>query len=206
MLVQADDAVLNRLRNQVADLMVAHPAFRALKAHHGHREPPAGHPSSVARETQFAEAFGPGTPAAAAPDADQALNTQMRIWLLAPRIKFPLMSAPLTSVQWLVRAEDARLDAAAMNDPQGKRMMLVMAASYERLAAHAMCLERSGLPHEGARTDFQLRGSEAHPAVGSARRVASLFDYPRHRLRGVRALAIASAEGKSYTIANSVTA
>ena len=35
MLVQADDAVLNRLRNQVADLIVAHPAFRALKAHHG---------------------------------------------------------------------------------------------------------------------------------------------------------------------------
>jgi hypothetical protein len=36
MLVQADDAALNRLRNQVADLIVAHPAFRALKAHHGH--------------------------------------------------------------------------------------------------------------------------------------------------------------------------
>jgi hypothetical protein len=47
------------------------------------------------------------------------------------------MSAPLTAVQWLVRAEEARLDAAAMNDPQAKRMMLVMAAGYERLAAHA---------------------------------------------------------------------
>ena len=76
------------------------------------------------------------------------------------------MSVPLTSVQWLVRAEDARLDAAAMNDPQAKRMMLVMAAGYERLAAHAKWLERSGLPHEGARTDFQLRGLRAHPAVG----------------------------------------
>jgi len=73
------------------------------------------------------------------------------------------MSAPLTSVQWLVRAEDARLDAAAMNGPQGKRMMLVMAASYERLAALAMCLERSGLPHEGAPTDFQLRGPRGTP-------------------------------------------
>ena len=62
-----------------------------------------------------------------------------------------VMSAPLTSVQWLVRAEDARLDAAAMNDPQVKRLMLVMATSYERLAAHAVCLERSGLPHEGCR-------------------------------------------------------
>jgi hypothetical protein len=70
------------------------------------------------------------------------------------------MSAPLTSVQWLVRAEDARLDAAAMNDPQAKRMMLVMAAGYE---AHAVWLERSGLPHEGTRTDFQLRGLRGTP-------------------------------------------
>ena len=70
------------------------------------------------------------------------------------------MSAPLTSVQWLVRAEDARLDAAAMNDPQAKRMMLVMAAGYE---AHAVYLERSGLPHEGPRTDFQLRGLRGTP-------------------------------------------
>ena len=68
-----------------------------------------------------------------------------------------------TSVQWLVRAEDARLDAAAMNDPQVKRMMLVMAAGYERLAAHAVCLEQSGLPHEGARADFQLRGVRGTP-------------------------------------------
>ena len=73
------------------------------------------------------------------------------------------MSAPLTAVQWLVRAEDARLDAAAMNDPQAKRMMLVMAAGYERLAAHAVSLERSGLPHEGARADFQLTGFRGTP-------------------------------------------
>jgi hypothetical protein len=73
------------------------------------------------------------------------------------------MSAPLTSVQWLVRAEDARLDAAAMNDLQVKRIMLVMAAGYERLAAHAMHLERSGLPHEEARTDFRLRGVRGTP-------------------------------------------
>ena len=70
---------------------------------------------------------------------------------------------PLTSVQWLVRAEDARLDAAAMIDPQVKRIMLVMAAGYERLAAHAVCLEQSGLPHEGARADFQLRGVRGTP-------------------------------------------
>ena len=74
-----------------------------------------------------------------------------------------IMSAPLTSVQWLVRAEDARLDAAAVNDPQVKRMMLVMAAGYERLAAHAVCLEQSGLPHEGARADYQLRRVRGTP-------------------------------------------
>jgi hypothetical protein len=66
-------------------------------------------------------------------------------------------------VQWLVRAEDARRHAAAMNDPQGKRVMLVMAAGCERLAVYTMCLERSGLPHEGARTDFQLRGLRGTP-------------------------------------------
>jgi hypothetical protein len=47
-----------------------------------------------------------------------------------------------------------------MNDPQAKRMMLVMAAGYE---AHAVWLERSGLPHEGTRTDFQLRGLRGTP-------------------------------------------
>jgi hypothetical protein len=73
------------------------------------------------------------------------------------------MSAPLTSVQWLIRAEDARRDAAATKDPQVKRIMLVMAAGYERLAAHAMYLEQSGLPHEGARTDFQFRGVRGTP-------------------------------------------
>jgi hypothetical protein len=69
------------------------------------------------------------------------------------------MSASLTSVQWLVRAEDARLDAAAMNDPQAKRMMLMMVAGYERLAAHAMHLERSGLPHEGGELTSNSGGS-----------------------------------------------
>jgi hypothetical protein len=33
--------------------------------------------------------------------------------------------------------------------PASEAIMLVMAAGYERLAAHAMGLERSGLPHEG---------------------------------------------------------
>jgi len=47
-----------------------------------------------------------------------------------------------------------------MDDPRAKRMMLMMAAGYE---AHAVWLERLGLPHEGARTDFQLRGIRGTP-------------------------------------------
>jgi len=56
------------------------------------------------------------------------------------------MSTPLTSGQWLVRAEDARLDAAAMDDPRAKRMMLMMAAGYE---AHAVWLEAIGSATRG---------------------------------------------------------
>jgi hypothetical protein len=58
LLVQADDAVLNRLCNQVADLMVAHSAFRALKAHHGHNLPLLAH-HPVASEIRFAKARTP---------------------------------------------------------------------------------------------------------------------------------------------------
>jgi hypothetical protein len=73
------------------------------------------------------------------------------------------MSVPLSAVQWLVRAEEARLDAAVTGDAQAKRMMLVMAAGYERLAAHVRSLERSGLPHEVASADFQIRGIRGAP-------------------------------------------
>ena len=73
------------------------------------------------------------------------------------------MSAPLSAVQWLVRAEEARLDAAAMDDLQARRMMLAMAVGYERLAAHTSSLDRSGLPHETARADFQIRGIRGTP-------------------------------------------
>jgi hypothetical protein len=73
------------------------------------------------------------------------------------------MSAPLSAVQWLVRAEDARLDAAEMNDPQARRMMLILATGYERLAAHTRFLDRSGLPHEVARADFRLSGFRGTP-------------------------------------------
>lgn len=74
-----------------------------------------------------------------------------------------MMTAPLTAVQWLVRADDARLDAATTNDLQVKRMMLAMAAGYERLAAHVRSLERSGLPQEVARADFRVNGIRGTP-------------------------------------------
>jgi hypothetical protein len=37
------------------------------------------------------------------------------------------------AVLWLIQAEDARLDAATMNNLEAKRIMLVTAASYERM-------------------------------------------------------------------------
>jgi hypothetical protein len=73
------------------------------------------------------------------------------------------MSVLLSAVQWLVRAEEARLDAATMHDPEVRRMTLLMAAGYERQAEHAASLERWGLPHERPRADFQLRGFRGTP-------------------------------------------
>ena len=73
------------------------------------------------------------------------------------------MSVPLSAVQWLVRAAEARLNAATMHDPQARRMTLLMAAGYERQAKHAVSLEGWGLPHEGPRADFQLRGFRGTP-------------------------------------------
>ena len=75
------------------------------------------------------------------------------------------MSAPLSTLQWLVRADEARIDAAAIPDPQARRMMLLMAVGYERMAEHAASLERLGLPHEVPQADFhlRLRGSQGTP-------------------------------------------
>jgi hypothetical protein len=58
------------------------------------------------------------------------------------------MPVSLTAAQWLIRAEDTRLDAEAITNPAAKRTMLLIAAGYERLAAHAAALARSDLPHE----------------------------------------------------------
>ena len=39
---------------------------------------------------------------------------------------------------WSDRAEEARLEAAGMTDPQARREMLMISAEYRRLADHAL--------------------------------------------------------------------
>jgi hypothetical protein len=46
---------------------------------------------------------------------------------------------------WRTRAEEARINAQAVRDPEAKRMLLDVAASYERLA------DRAGERARGAR-------------------------------------------------------
>jgi hypothetical protein len=45
--------------------------------------------------------------------------------------------ALLRARHWSDRAEEARMRAADMTDPQAKRQMLMIAAEYRRLAEHA---------------------------------------------------------------------
>ncbi len=47
-----------------------------------------------------------------------------------------------TSVHWRDRAEDARAHAAAMLDPDSRRMMLEIAINYDKLAIYTEKLER----------------------------------------------------------------
>jgi hypothetical protein len=63
------------------------------------------------------------------------------------------MPVPVTAVHWLIRAAGAREDAAAMTSPEAQRVMLFVAAGYDRLAQYAASIERSGLLHEIADTD-----------------------------------------------------
>ena len=49
---------------------------------------------------------------------------------------------------WLERAEEARLRAANMTDPQAKRQMLMIAAEYRRLAGHAEWTAAKKAPRE----------------------------------------------------------
>ena len=58
------------------------------------------------------------------------------------------------AAQWSLRAVEAREEAAKLNDPKAKRMLLFVAAGYDRLAKHAASTERSELPHEVRETGF----------------------------------------------------
>jgi hypothetical protein len=49
---------------------------------------------------------------------------------------------------WSDRAEEARLRAADMIDPQAKRQMLMIAAEYRRLAGHANRAAAKKAPRE----------------------------------------------------------
>jgi hypothetical protein len=59
-----------------------------------------------------------------------------------------LMSNPQ---HWRERAEEARTNAEQINDPEAKRLMLGIAASYERLALRAEERVRGGSPKRTAR-------------------------------------------------------
>jgi len=68
-------------------------------------------------------------------------------------LQLGIMPVPVTAVHWLIRAADAREDAAAMTSPEAQRVMLFVAAGYDRLAQYAASIERSGLLREMAETD-----------------------------------------------------
>jgi hypothetical protein len=58
-----------------------------------------------------------------------------------------------TSAHWRDRAEDARVHAAEMLDPDSRRMMLVVASNYDKLAAYTEKLERERLARTARNSD-----------------------------------------------------
>ena len=59
------------------------------------------------------------------------------------------MPREFTLAYWLLRASDARSLAEDMSDPEAKRMMLTVAAGYERLARHHASQQEIGIPMDG---------------------------------------------------------
>lgn len=57
------------------------------------------------------------------------------------------MSNLLTTEQWLSKAEQVRLIAGSLRDETARRIMLSVAAGYERLAEHAASLAAIAPPH-----------------------------------------------------------
>jgi hypothetical protein len=62
------------------------------------------------------------------------------------------MSGTPTAAHWLIRAEDTRFEAEQMHDSEAKRMMLGIAAGYEKLARHAALLASKKFPTEESET------------------------------------------------------
>jgi hypothetical protein len=60
----------------------------------------------------------------------------------------PVMPETHTAGHWLIRAEDARTTADRMHDPTAKRMMLGIAAGYDKLARHAAVRASTKIPAE----------------------------------------------------------
>jgi len=61
----------------------------------------------------------------------------------------PAMSRSPNSVQWLIRAEEARSMADGMlDDDESGLAMLEIAAGYQMLAEQAASIEASGMPTE----------------------------------------------------------
>jgi hypothetical protein len=58
------------------------------------------------------------------------------------------MSGIHTAAHWLVLAEDSKATAEQLHDPSAKRMMLTIAAGYDRLARHAALLASTRIPTE----------------------------------------------------------
>jgi hypothetical protein len=58
------------------------------------------------------------------------------------------MSEIRTAAHWLILAEDARDTAAQIRDLTAKRMMLAIAAGYDKLARHAALLASTKIPTE----------------------------------------------------------
>jgi hypothetical protein len=58
------------------------------------------------------------------------------------------MSRSPTSLQWLMRADEARSRADEMSDDESKLAMLEIAAGYELLAEQATSIAEAGIPVE----------------------------------------------------------
>ena len=84
--------------------------------------------------------------------AHRAINLTSDTWKRfysrrASRYVFAMPRSP-TSLQWLMRADEARSRADEMDDDESKLAMLEIAAGYELLAEQAASIAEAGIPVE----------------------------------------------------------